>query len=66
MYELHTVTIVLCCIIFRFIFQLKREPRPFPQFHFKRKISNIDDFKFSDFTIDGYKPHGKIAMEMAV
>jgi thymidylate synthase len=32
----------------------------------KRKVENIDDFKFEDFEIVGYEPHPKITMEMAV
>lgn len=27
---------------------------------------SIDDFKFEDFELENYKPHGKIAMAMAV
>ncbi|XP_071482306.1 thymidylate synthase-like [Diadema antillarum] len=46
--------------------QLKREPRPFPKLVIKRQVSNIDDFKFEDFELVGYKPHPKIAMTMAV
>ena len=46
--------------------QLQREPKPFPTLNIKRKVTDIDDFKFEDFEIVGYKPHPKIAMEMAV
>ena len=46
--------------------QLKREPRPFPTVSIKRKVENIEDFKFEDFELQGYKPYPKIAMEMAV
>ncbi|XP_039263356.2 thymidylate synthase-like [Styela clava] len=46
--------------------QLKRVPRPFPLLKIKRQISNIDDFKYEDFELVNYKPHGKIAMKMAV
>tara|TARA_B100000780_G_scaffold248513_1_gene193867 strand:- start:1164 stop:2753 length:1590 start_codon:yes stop_codon:yes gene_type:complete len=46
--------------------QLKREPRPFPKFKFKRKVTDIDDFKYEDFELTGYKPHKRIAMEMSV
>eukprot|EP00729_Bicosta_minor_P011978 gene11977-35015_t len=46
--------------------QLEREPRPFPTLNIKRKITSIDDFSFDDFELVGYKPHAKIAMEMAV
>ena len=46
--------------------QIKREPKPFPKLVLKRKVEDIDDFKFEDFEIVGYKPHPKIAMKMAV
>ncbi|XP_053599567.1 thymidylate synthase [Plodia interpunctella] len=46
--------------------QLKREPRSFPTLMFARKVESIDDFKFEDFIIEGYKPHPKIEMAMAV
>lgn len=46
--------------------QLQREPRPFPTLKFARTITNIDDFKYEDFIITGYKPHNKIEMQMAV
>ncbi|XP_065188331.1 thymidylate synthase-like [Sycon ciliatum] len=46
--------------------QLKREPREFPTMKIKRKVTDIEDFKLEDFELDGYKPHPKIAMEMAV
>ena len=29
-------------------------------------VRDIDSFQFSDFTIEGYDPHPKIAMDMAV
>ncbi|XP_013397041.1 thymidylate synthase [Lingula anatina] len=46
--------------------QLSREPRPFPKLTIKRNVQNIDDFLYEDFELEGYKPHPKIAMEMAV
>ena len=46
--------------------QLKRKPRSFPKLVIKRKVEKIDDFKFDDFEIVGYKPHPTIKMEMAV
>ncbi|XP_045126905.1 thymidylate synthase-like isoform X4 [Portunus trituberculatus] len=46
--------------------QIKREPKPFPKLRIKRKITSIDDFKMEDFELDGYKPHPKIKMDMAV
>ncbi|KAH8273789.1 hypothetical protein KR044_000663 [Drosophila immigrans] len=46
--------------------QLEREPRPFPKLNIKRKVTNIEDFRYEDFEIVGYSPHDKIQMEMAV
>ncbi|XP_064400622.1 thymidylate synthase-like [Halichondria panicea] len=46
--------------------QLKRKPRTFPTLEITREVNSIDDFKFEDFVINGYKPHPKIQMEMAV
>ena len=37
-----------------------------PKLNIKRKVTNIDDFKFEDFEIEGYKPYPKITMQMAV
>lgn len=46
--------------------QIERQPRPLPRLRIKRKVSCIDDFKADDFELVDYKPHGKIAMKMAV
>ena len=46
--------------------QLERQPRPFPTLKFQRQINDIDDFTFEDFLLEGYDPHPKIAMDMAV
>merc|ERR1712226_482392 len=46
--------------------QLERSPRQFPTISVKRKIDNIEDFKFGDFEVSGYNPHPKISMDMAV
>ena len=46
--------------------QLQRKPRPFPKLNIKRKIEQIEDFKWDDFEIMGYDPHPKIVMDMAV
>lgn len=48
--------------------QLEREPKPFPKLNFKRmeEIKEIDDFKFEDFELVGYKCHPTIKMDMAV
>lgn len=46
--------------------QLQRKPRNFPKLVIKRKVEDIEDFKFDDFEIVGYNPYPKIHMEMAV
>ncbi|OBZ85035.1 Thymidylate synthase [Choanephora cucurbitarum] len=46
--------------------QIQREPRPFPTLKINRKVTNIDDFKFEDFVLENYNPHGKIDMKMSV
>lgn len=46
--------------------QLRRKPRPFPTVSIKRKVEDIEDFKFEDFELHGYEPHFKIAMDSVV
>lgn len=48
--------------------QIKRTPFAFPKLKIddSRKIKSIDDFKFDDFTLVGYKAHQQIAMEMSL
>ena len=36
--------------------QLEREPRPFPTLKINPDVRDIDSFKMSDFTIEGYNP----------
>ncbi|NXL76248.1 TYSY synthase, partial [Leptocoma aspasia] len=48
------------------LFQLQREPRPFPKLRILREIKDISDFKAEDFQIEDYNPHPSIKMEMAV
>ncbi|NWR32657.1 TYSY synthase, partial [Tachuris rubrigastra] len=55
---LYTVSLLL--------FQLQREPRPFPKLRILRKVESISDFKAEDFQIEDYNPHPPIKMEMAV
>jgi len=45
--------------------QMRREPRPFPKIKLNSKIKNIDDFKYEDFTLEGYDPHPAIKAEVA-
>lgn len=46
--------------------QLQREPTPFPVLHITPDISDIAQFKFEDFKLEGYQPHPAIEMKMAV
>ncbi len=46
--------------------QLKRKPQPFPTMKINSKVKDIDDFKFADFTVEGYKPHPSIKAPIAV
>ncbi|NXA79575.1 TYSY synthase, partial [Thryothorus ludovicianus] len=48
------------------LFQLQREPRPFPKLRILREVKDISDFKAEDFQIEDYNPHPPIKMEMAV
>ena len=46
--------------------QLQRVPRKFPKLVIKRKVTDIDDFKYEDFEVTDYDPYGPIKMKMAV
>ncbi|XP_014270536.1 thymidylate synthase [Halyomorpha halys] len=46
--------------------QITRVPKAFPTISFRRRIDDIDDFKFEDIIVSNYDPHAKIDMEMAV
>ena len=62
----HTVATSLVTLPALFFPQLQRVPRKFPTLAFARQVTNIDDFTFEDFVLTGYKPHPKIAMDMAL
>jgi thymidylate synthase len=46
--------------------QLSREPKPLPKMILNPEIENIFDFKFEDFTLQGYEPHDAIKGSVAV
>lgn len=46
--------------------QMSRECRPLPKLVINRDVRSIDDFKFEDFTLEGYDPHPAIKGEVAV
>nr|WKR23422.1 thymidylate synthase [Human alphaherpesvirus 3] len=46
--------------------QLARSPKPFPCLKIIRNVTDINDFKWDDFQLDGYNPHPPLKMEMAL
>jgi len=46
--------------------QLSREPRKLPIMKLNPNVTNIFDFTFDDFTLEGYDPHPAIRGEVAV
>ena len=46
--------------------QLSRDPRPLPKMTLNPEITNIFDFTYEDFTLEGYDPHPHIKGAVAV
>ena len=46
--------------------QLTREPRPLPVLKLNPEVKSIFDFRYEDFSIEGYDPHPHIKGEIAV
>jgi len=46
--------------------QITREPRPLPTMKIKRRVTDIDEFRFEDFELEGYDPHPHIKAKVAV
>lgn len=46
--------------------QLTREPRALPRMILNPEVKNLEDFKYEDFTLEGYDPHPHIKAEVSV
>jgi thymidylate synthase len=46
--------------------QLARSPKPLPTMRLNPAVKNLFDFKYEDFTLEGYDPHPHIAAKVAV
>lgn len=46
--------------------QLAREPHPLPTMRLNKSVNSIFDFKFEDFTLEGYESHPGIKAPVAV
>jgi thymidylate synthase len=46
--------------------QLSRSPRPFPRLKLNPAIEELLDFRYEDFTLEGYDPHPAIKAPIAV
>lgn len=46
--------------------QLKRIPLPLPKLKIKRKVTDIRDFEFSDFELEGYQCHSELKGSVSV
>ena len=46
--------------------QLARSPRPFPRLHLNPAVKELLDYRYEDFTLEGYDPHPAIKAPIAV
>ena len=46
--------------------QLARECRPLPRMILNPEVKNLEDFRFEDFTLEGYDPHPVIKAPISV
>jgi thymidylate synthase len=46
--------------------QLSRDPRPLPLMRLNPGVRDLEQFQYSDFTLEGYDPHPPIRAEVAV
>jgi thymidylate synthase len=46
--------------------QLSRQEKPYPKMNLNPEVKNLFDFKFEDFTLEGYDPWPAIKAPVAI